>query len=149
MPRGRFFVRTDEESDREQRGTGRDDNKKKNKKTAQILLLRYLTYFALRRRQNCQPIKSDDYESGCIPTCNQCVLEPKMSARGKEYRCTGGQSYNETLPRVWTANKIDEAHLGIRLTNIRPQWQAAIATAVGGAPRRDPLNPPDPWFSSS
>jgi hypothetical protein len=72
-----------------------------------------------------------------------------MSARGKEYRCTGGQSNDETLARVRAADKIDKAHVWNRVTNIRPQWQAAIAGAVRGAPLRNPLNPSDPPFSSS
>jgi hypothetical protein len=33
-----------------------------------------------------------------------------MSAQSKEYRCTGGQSNDDTRARVRTADKIDKAH---------------------------------------
>jgi hypothetical protein len=51
-----------------------------------------------------------------------------MTARNNEYHHTGSQSHDEAMARVRAANKIDDAHLG-GVTNIRWQWQAAIAPA--------------------
>ncbi len=101
----------DEKSDSEQRsGCGHHDEKE-NQEATEILLLRYLAYFALRCRHYCHPIKRKDNDSDCIPTCNCRAPDTKMSPRGKENRRTGGQSQPEAMPRILTRNKIDKAHL--------------------------------------
>src|SRR6267143_1949201 len=105
------LVYADEESDREESGASGNDDKKKDKEAAQILLLRSLAQLVLRRHQNCQPIKCEDNHSKRIPTCNCRTREPNHAARGKEYRPTGGQAQGETMTRVLTADKIDNAHL--------------------------------------
>ncbi len=127
MPARLTPVYTNEKSDREESGTSGDDDKKKDKEATQILLLRSLAHFALRRHQNCQPIERKDDESKPIPTCNYCTREPNKAARGKEYRHTHGQSQGETLTRVLTADEIDNAHLCTRVTGIHQQEQATIA----------------------
>jgi hypothetical protein len=53
-----------------------------------------------------------------------------MSARGKEHRTTSDQTQDDTMARVLTADKIDNAHVCIRGTNIRQQWQAGIAARI-------------------
>jgi hypothetical protein len=101
----------DEKSDCEQ-GSGRSDHdKKENQEAAEILLLRYFAYFAVRCRQICRPIKRKDNDSDCIPTCNCGTPEPKMSPCDKENQRTGGQSDPEAMPRVLARNKIDKAHV--------------------------------------
>src|SRR5439155_8292744 len=61
----------DEKSDSEQRsGCGHHDEKE-NQEATEILLLRYLAYFALRCRHYCHPIKRKDNDSDCIPTSNR------------------------------------------------------------------------------
>ena len=52
------LVNADEKYDCTQRCKGGHHNKKKDKQTAQIFLLRSLPYFALRHRPNCHPIKN-------------------------------------------------------------------------------------------
>ncbi len=53
-----------------------------------------------------------------------------MATQDKKYRRSGRQSQSETMARVQAWNKIENAHLRSRVTNIRQQRQAAIATAV-------------------
>src|SRR5438034_9230642 len=113
LTRTLFF--TDEKSDREERGASGDHNKKENKEAAEILLLGQPAYLALRRRQDCQPIKREDHGRKNVPGRNSCTREPEMSTQRKERRCTGEQSQNQTLARVRTANKIDNAHLWSRV----------------------------------
>jgi hypothetical protein len=124
------LICANQKSNREESSASGDDDKKKDKQAAQILLLRSLAHLALRRHQNCQPIKRDDNGSERIPTCNCCTREPNMSARGKEHRPASGQTQDDTLTRVLTTDKIDNAHLCIRGTNIRQQWQAGIAARI-------------------
>src|SRR5215472_7312151 len=116
MPARLTFVRADQKSDRGKRGACGHHNKKKNKKAAQILLLRSGPYFPLRRHQNCQPIKREDNESERVPTGNCCGRESNMSTRGKEYHCSSNQSQGETMSRVLAVDKIDNAHLCSRVT---------------------------------
>jgi hypothetical protein len=75
------------------------------------LLLRQRAYLALRRRPNCQPIKGENNDSECIPTCNRRTRNPNMAARGKEYRYPGYESQHDALPRVWAAHKVHDAHV--------------------------------------
>src|ERR1700757_1473082 len=124
------LIYTNQKSHCEKSSASGEDDKKKDKQAAQILLLRSLAHLALRRHQNYQPIKHEDNGGERIPTCNCCTGEPNMSARGKEHRPTGRQAQEETLTRVLTTDKIDNAHLCIRGTNIRQQWQAGIAARI-------------------
>ena len=129
MPARLSLVHADEKSDREESSAGGDHYKQKNEQATQILLLRALAYFPLRSRQNDHPIKGQDHNGKRIPPGNCCAREPKRSARDKEYHHSGCQSHDEAMARVRTASKIDDAHLGNGVTNIRWQWQAAIALA--------------------
>ena len=90
--------------------------KRKTRKRLRSCCCASFAYFALRCRQNCRPIKRKDNDSDCIPTCNCCTPEPKMSRASKEYQRTGGQSQTEAMPRVLTRNKIDKAHVSDRLS---------------------------------
>lgn len=130
MPVGLTLVCADEKSDREKRGTGGDYNKKKNEEAAQIFLLRSLAHFALRRRQNRQPIEREDDDSKRVPTCNCCAREQNMSAQSNECRRTRDQPQGETMVRVQMYGNMSNAHLCSRVTNIPQQWQAAIADAA-------------------
>src|SRR5437764_10501733 len=105
-----FFTLTRKSDCEQSSGCGHHD-KEKNQEPAEILLLRYFAYFALRCRQNCHPIKRKDNDSDCIPTRNRCTPEPKMFAHGKERRRTGGQSHEEAMPCVLPRYKIDDAHV--------------------------------------
>jgi hypothetical protein len=51
------FVRLNEKANRKQCGARGDHDKTENQKAAEILLLRYFAYFALRRPQNCHPVQ--------------------------------------------------------------------------------------------
>jgi hypothetical protein len=85
MPAALIFVLSDEKSHGKQRSAGSDHDKNENQQTAQIFLFSSLTYFALRRGPNYEPIKSENHCSECIPTRNGCTPEPKTAARDKEY----------------------------------------------------------------
>ena len=105
------LVNADEKYDCTQRCEGGHHNKKKDKQTAQIFLLRSLAYFALRCRPNCQPIKREDHNSERIPTCNARTPELKTSVVGQEHRHTGSQSQCEAMARVLTPDEIGNAHV--------------------------------------
>lgn len=111
MPAGLSFVYPDQKSDGKQRGTGGDHGKQKNEEPAQIFLLRSLAYVAVGCHQNHHPGKRENNNGERVPACNQCTCQAKMCARGKEYRRAGSQSQHETMTRVLTTNKINNAHL--------------------------------------
>ena len=105
------FVCLNEKSNRKQCGARGDHDKNENQKPAEILLLGYLPYFALRCGQDYHPVKGKDNDSDCVPTCNCRTPGPKISPRGNENRHTGGQSQDEAMPCVLPRNKIDNAHV--------------------------------------
>jgi hypothetical protein len=119
MPARLPLVRVDKKTNRKKCGAGGGHDKKKNQEAAEILLLRYFAYFAVRCRQNYRPIKRKDNDSDCIPTCNCRTPESKMSSHGKEHRRTGGQSQAEAMPGVLPRNKIDKAHVSGWLSLLR------------------------------
>src|SRR5262249_34201470 len=105
------LIYANQKSYREESSASGEDDKKKDKQAAQILLLRSLAHLALRRHQNCQPIKREDNGSERIPTCDCRTREPNMPAQGNEHGPAGGQTEDETVTRVLTTDKIDNAHL--------------------------------------
>jgi hypothetical protein len=92
------------------------------------LLLSQLANLALWCSQDCDPIKRENNDSECVPSSNCCTREPKVASQCKEYRRTGGESQDQALARIRTADNIDNAHLCTRITNISP----AVASCYWG-----------------
>ena len=135
------FVTLIEKADGEQRSAGGDHGKQKNEETAQIFLLRYAARM-LRKgviKIMSQSDKREYHQRRTRSSRQSAHLRSEDNAR--EARNTDAPAANPKTRR-WRASgrrdKIDNAHLWRRVTNIRQPWQVAIAKVVEISGSHDP-----------
>src|SRR5256885_16971796 len=83
---GRTFVGPEEESDRKQSSAGRDNDKEKNERTAEVLALGAETEPFARRGENGKPRQQQNRSGEDVPAREQLGAEQRLTSQQNKNR---------------------------------------------------------------